>query len=129
MDDAGLGLAEAASTVHPETTASTEAAATIVWPKFVQAFEKHKTIDTGDLKPTTRLISTESLSSKLSLEEFRVGLGDQDADRKGAASSIDGEFCKSYVYPARPELNMVATSSPIHGLSISRLNLTFMPLR
>jgi integrase len=53
MDDAGLGLAEAAATVHPDTTASTEAAATIDWPELVRAFEKHKTIDTGDLKPTT----------------------------------------------------------------------------
>jgi len=53
MEEAGLGLAEAAKVIHPDNPSSTDAGTTIDWTQLVQSFKKHKTVDTGDVKEST----------------------------------------------------------------------------
>jgi integrase len=52
MEEAGLGLAEAAASLGAETT-TTGAGPALDWDQLVRAFKKHKTVDTGDVKTST----------------------------------------------------------------------------
>jgi integrase len=53
MEEAGLGLAEAAASLGAETTTTSGAGPSIDWDLLVQAFKKHKTDDTGEVKAST----------------------------------------------------------------------------
>jgi integrase len=53
MEEAGLGLSEAAALVHGSADAPSGASRAINWPQLVMAFQKHKTSDTGALKEST----------------------------------------------------------------------------
>lgn len=53
MEEAGISLADAAKSLRTGLTQTAEAGAAMDWCLLVETFEKHKTINTGDLKQST----------------------------------------------------------------------------
>lgn len=51
---------------------------------------------------------------KAQLAEYRIDFSALATDRSGVLSAINEEFYPTYVYPPVPDLNLVATSRPLH---------------